>query len=738
MFRPMASFSCDSSLPDNRHNPIFRPHHGCYPLTNSIIDKSGKKFAPKAPARRPAAPVSSQTSARPSVDRQVHSQTPQPQSVAQLIAVSPTPSISLPTPAPTQQPVTTAQAPPSGQDAATRIPELSQDPTPPRHPSSGPAVSQIQSSAPRQSPHQLTPVNQTIENIQTPADSRPVTTQSGPEPSLSNVNSTSSQLPATQNEGPVSTTIVRSSTAAPKRSIDPSSTEAVPDDTGAPVAKRRRTAKKSAANISNSSADANIALPTTETSEVVPDASNSQEAFDVSHQPAKAKKPRLSAQARRKQQIEDAAAAIVEAATRNTSTTTKKPRQPAKRKGVDGDETNISETRTDAAPESAGAAERNQTSAKPKRKYTKRKSRQSLQGAAAEIVEEAVNGSSKDLAKRGRKRKRVATPDGADTIVISTSEVRMAELCKDGRTGRKSEREKELIEYERAEFVRKKQRQLQEIMGQAEPEGQGTPVESADAMLERLERERQEESVAQNVPNTIIVDGQIRIDEDSLQIDRHAAAAIERAAEQLEAVDESDLTRKVNSGSWMKRDRSGGWNALLTERFYDGLRMFGTDFEMISKMFPGRTRHKIKLKFVKEEKVSYERIRATLLGQPIPVDLPEFEKMAGTEFDDPQELERDMEEDRKRLEEETAAEKQALENTIREREEAIAAERATAIADEDTSSKENRGRKGKKKQKGEKRKTGEPRRKDKHMKRSNTAAGNSVSRELGEAIGADN
>ena len=562
--------------------------------------------------------------------------------------------------------------------------------------------------------------------------------QSGPEPLFSHVNSTSSQSRLTQNEGPVSTTSVRSSTAAPKHATDPSSTQAISDDTGAPVAKRRRTTKKSAVTISNSSADANIALPTTETRELVPEALSSREVLDVSHQSLKAKKPRLSAQARRKQQIEDAAAAIVEAATGNSSTTTKKPKQPSKRKGVDRDETDISETRIDAAPKSAGAAEKNQASAKPKRKYTKRKSRQSLQCAAAEIVEEAVSGSSKDPAKRDRKRKRVATPDGADTMVISTSEVKMADLCKDGRTGRKSEREKELIEYERAEFVRKKQRQLQEIMGQAEPEGQGTPAESADERLERLERERQEENVAQNVPNTIIVDGQIRIDEDSLQIDRHAAAAIERAAEQLEAVDESDLTRKVNSGSWMKRDRSGGWNALLTERFYDGLRMFGTDFEMISKMFPGRTRHKIKLKFVKEEKVNYERIRATLLGQPIPVDLPEFEKMAGTEFDDPQELERDIEEDRKRLEEETAAEKQALEDAIREREEAIAAERATAIADEDSSSKENRGRKGKKKQKGERRKTGEPRRKDKHMKRSSTAAGNSVSRELGEAIEADN
>ena len=564
-----------------------------------------------------------------------------------------------------------------------------------------------------------------------------MTTQNEPDLRSSSFNSTSSHSGATQKEGPVLSTNIQSSTAARNRGVDTSSTQAIEDDTGAPAAKRRRTAKKSAAQVSNSSVDANIALPTTETGEVVPEASSTREAFVVSTQPPKAKKPRLSAQARRKRQVEDAAAAIVEAATGNPSTT-KKPRKAANRKGVDGDQADLPETRTDAAPESAGAAERAQAPAKPKRKYTKRKSKQSLEGAAAEIVEQAVSGSSKDPAKRGPKKKRAATPDGADTMIISTSEVRMADLCKDGRTGRKSEREKELVEYERAEFVRKKQRQLQEIMGQAEPEGQGSPAESADARLERLERERQEESVAQNVPNTIIVDGQIRIDEDSLQIDRHAAAAIERAAEQLEAVDESDLTRKVNAGSWMKRDKSGGWNALLTERFYDGLRMFGTDFEMISKMFPGRTRHKIKLKFVKEEKVNYERIRATLLGQPIPVDLPEYEKMAGTEFDDPQELEREIEEDRKRLEEETAAEKQALDDSIREREEAIAAERATAIAGDESSSKENRGRKGKKKQKGERRKAGESRRKDKYGETSRTTGGDSAGKELGEAMGAEN
>ena len=213
----------------------------------------------------------------------------------------------------------------------------------------------------------------------------------------------------------------------------------------------------------------------------------------------------------------------------------------------------------------------------------------------------------------------------------------------------------------------------------------------------------QEESVAHNVPNTIIVNGQIQIDETSLEIDRHAAAALERNAEQLDAIDETDMTRKVNSATWLKRDKSGGWNEMLTERFYDGLRMFGTDFEMISKMFPGKTRHKIKLKFCKEEKVNGERIKATLLGEKLAVDLPELEKMAGTEFDDPAELEKDLEEDRMRLQEETMAEKQAMDEAKRERQEQIAAEQAAA--ENDSSAKENRRGKGKKK--GSKRKKSE-------------------------------
>lgn len=522
--------------------------------------------------------------------------------------------------------------------------------------------------------------------------------------------------------------------------LQPSTAEV---DTQAPAAKRRRVEilqqKSRPAQSPTPYAGANVPIPTTETNEVVPEASGAGEIGSVPSQP-RAKTSIRPAQTKRRQEIEDAAAAIVTDATRSPSAKTKNPRKNVKGKSVQSDHGDAPGIAAGSSQQQNSQNDQDAAPAKPKKKYTKRKANQTIQDAAAEIVEDAIRGSTKDPKKRGQKSRRAVTPEGADAVRISPSEVKMSDLCKDSRTGRKSEREKDLAEFERAEFVRKKQRQLQEVMGQGEPENQGSPSESAETRLERLGRRgEREESIAENVPNTIIVDGQIQIDEDSLQIDRHAAAAAERDAEQLEAVDETDLTRKINSASWLKRDKSGGWNEMLTERFYEGLRMFGTDFEMISKMFPGRTRHKIKLKFVKEEKINHDKIKATLLGEKLAVDLPEYEKMAGVEFDDPKELERDLEEDRIRLEEETLAEKQAMDDARKERDEQISAERAAVGEEfgEESSAKENRRGKNKKRKNWEKHKgkKGSSKGKERHANRAGPSGSGDVLGELGEMLG---
>ena len=329
---------------------------------------------------------------------------------------------------------------------------------------------------------------------------------------------------------------------------------------------------------------------------------------------------------------------------------------------------------TDAAEGSS-----NETPKKRKARNLADKRRQSAaEDAATNIVAHAVQGSSaKKGAKHGRKA-REPTPEGADAVMIVPSKVRMSELCKNTRTGKKSTRGKELEDLDKAEAVRKSQQELQGFLGTT-----GTskdPSETAETRLERLSRVGEE--TAQMVPNTIIIDGEIHIDETSLQIDRHANAAAERDAEALEGIDESELTRRVNQNSWLKRDTGGRWDGASTERFFEALRMFGTDFDMISKLFPGRTRRSIKLKFVKEEKADPQRIKQVLLGERVLVDMDEYSRLTNTVYEDPQELEKDLAEDRERMEEEQRLAKEAIDEAARQREREVEAERAAGEQEE--------------------------------------------------------
>lgn len=347
---------------------------------------------------------------------------------------------------------------------------------------------------------------------------------------------------------------------------------------------------------------------------------------------------------------------------------TRKPRSSEKAKGKQP----MPRARIRTATDVVGGSP-NETSRKRNMRRSDGEGRQSTaEDVATNIVAHAVQGSTvKKGTKRGRKA-REATPEGADTVKIMPSKVRMSELCKNTRTGKKSTRGKELEDFDKAEAVRKSQQELQGFLGAINTSKD--PSETAEIRLERLSRAGEE--TAHMIPNTIIIDGEIQIDETSLQIDRHANAAAERDAEALEGIDESELTRRVNSNSWLKRDPGGRWNAESTEKFFEGLRMFGTDFDMISKLFPGRTRHSIKLKFLKEEKADQQRIKQVLMGERVLVDMDEYSRITNTVYEDPKELEKDLAEDRKRMEEEQRIAKEAIEEAARQREREVEAERA--------------------------------------------------------------
>ena len=430
-----------------------------------------------------------------------------------------------------------------------------------------------------------------------------------------------------------------------------------------PVAKRQRAEQLGGSTTSSrDAAGCHEALPTKENAKrfqvIVPPPSQvysqpirrSLEAAG----PARSKKPRLSVKAKGKQRaMGDTAAGIVVHAARKRTIQQGNAGQIRKSRPLE----NITGTQT-------------------------------ADEAADEIVAAATT------AKKGRKRKRRDfTPENAESVQIVPSKVLMSELTKNLRTGKKSTREAELEEMDQVAKAKRKQQRKDRRNGinqaQDEPSTNDAHQETGEERLERIAREKQ---ASRAVPNTIIVNGQIRIDESSLQIDRHAAAAAERDAEQLEAVEESELTRQVNSGTWLKRDKSGGWGELLTDQFYDGLRMFGTDFNMINKMFPGKTRHSVKLKFNKEQKDNPTRIDMALKGERLPVDIDEFQKVTNTVFSDPKELEKEMEEDKKKIEEEAAAEKAAQDEILKQRADEAAAE--AEAAENELSAKENQAGEG--------------------------------------------
>ncbi|KAL9098453.1 MAG: hypothetical protein Q9163_005886 [Psora crenata] len=601
-------------------------------LGSTVINKSGKKFAPKkAPIRRPAGPESTQGSSRPSVDRQVQSQTPQPQPAVYQIESSPAPSLTFPSPAAPQELIQSVQTAPSRDPNAIRIEIPAVSTQSPKRSSAAAVISRKRS------------LDACIGSTPSTSSTAPILAHTAPglgpaspinEPITLDNTTQKQPLGIVQGECPIASS---------------QESDIQVREQAAPPSKRRRTkiAQAHTGTSNGSTVGPNVPLPTTEADEAA--------AKSIPSRGTIARRKRTST----KQSKNLNHVAFRESADR----TLRPPTDPPEHN--DHEPTIENQDGEDAQMENH----------KRRRRLRKRV----LQDAAAEIVQDAAQRSVKGRKNPGRRSKRLETPEGAENITIAPSATKMIELCRDCGIGRKSIREQELREMDRAAFVKKKQGELREMMGQAALPDRAVSGESARARDSGHGRQReQEEDIVLNVPNTIVVNGQIQIDEESLQIDRHAAAAVARNMEELEPIDENDLTRKVTSGSWLKRDKSGGWNEILLDRFYQGLRMFGTDFELISKMFPGKTRHAIKLKFCREEKLDYPRIKAALTGERLPVVLEEYEKITGIEYEDPENLNRVMEEDRKKLEEEQAAEKDAMEAAIREREAQAADERKAA------------------------------------------------------------
>ena len=302
--------------------------------------------------------------------------------------------------------------------------------------------------------------------------------------------------------------------------------------------------------------------------------------------------------------------------------------------------------------------------------------------------------------KRRQRREHSKTPEDAENREIAPATIRMNELCKDQKIGRKSKLEQSMRQIDWSEVNRKRKEATR-----VELSSQGQKENMVNERLDRAARER--ESAHHGGPQLRIVNGQMVVDQASLIVDRRAEAS--RTEDTLEEVEEDDLTARVNSHSWLydnRRDpaergrplKSDRWTTDQTEAFYDALRMFGTDFYIISRMFPGKTRRQIKLKFVREEKSNPTAVKAALVGETVPMDFDAYLVATGQEedsFKDPKELEAELQAEDDKHKEEIEKRKEEYAELMRQRK-AAGADTDGEIAE---SSKENKRGKGKKNKK---------------------------------------
>jgi hypothetical protein len=92
-------------------------------------------------------------------------------------------------------------------------------------------------------------------------------------------------------------------------------------------------------------------------------------------------------------------------------------------------------------------------------------------------------------------------------------------------------------------------------------------------------------------------------------------AAVERATALSDFTRVEESGTKLNSATYANYTKAEKWTKEDTEFFFQALRQFGTDFSLIQRLFPGRSRRQIKKKYLVEDKIEP---RARRGGDPEP------------------------------------------------------------------------------------------------------------------------
>jgi transcription factor TFIIIB component B'' len=293
------------------------------------------------------------------------------------------------------------------------------------------------------------------------------------------------------------------------------------------------------------------------------------------------------------------------------------------------------------APDTDGdTVEHTAQSRGPKSKKKRKSNSERLQDLARRVVEAATGESNDKQDGGGASRLRLSTPENAEELEIDPEQVAMSELTKDIKIGRKSQTEKRM----RENWPEIKERRKLEVEKRREAAGKKKNPSQV--------REEPSEAEAIAVPKQMIINGVIVVANESREV--AFGAGVERAVNENAdvAIEDDRIYKNVNQGTVGKnagKDHRSKWNEENTDLFYKGLKMFGTEFTMIASLLPDHIdRSVVKKKYLLELQTKPEKVEQCLSAKET-VDLTEYAAMANMEFEDPDKLMKELEEEEKRM-----------------------------------------------------------------------------------------
>lgn len=226
-------------------------------------------------------------------------------------------------------------------------------------------------------------------------------------------------------------------------------------------------------------------------------------------------------------------------------------------------------------------------------------------------------------------------------IKIDEDKMTMGDLCKpffpigevsknyeravEGERKRKERQKKDSYERRMARKYRLNEKEMNKLHDSKHESDGGDQKAKLRELMEKDLTDSQNKK--RNVPLLQIHNGQVVYSQESTLVNRHG----EETNSGLERVEENPYENIVTSNSYSKKKQTLRWTPQETAELFKAVSLWGTDFSLISQLFPYRTRKQIKAKFVLEEKKHPHLVEFALLRK-LPVDIDEYSGKSGRQF----------------------------------------------------------------------------------------------------------